>query len=158
MKRLCLLVLGVVTAMGLFAFSGVAVAGEKEDMAAIAKIREMEEASVNEATSEHATHIYSQDVQYLPPNEPALEGAEAVKAWLDGMIEQVEVTLKYNYSNVTIQGDMAFEQYGGVVTMTPKAGGETMTENVRGIHIYQKGEDGGWRITHDIWNTDAPTH
>jgi ketosteroid isomerase-like protein len=158
MRRSSLLVAGVVTFTCVFASSGVAVAGEKEDTAAIAKIREMEAASVNDATSEHVTHIYAKDVKYLPPNEPALEGAEAVKAWLDAMIGQVDVTLEYNYSSVAVKGDMAFEQYGGVVTMTPKEGGETMTENVRGIHIYHKGKDGAWKITHDIWNTDAPAH
>lgn len=158
MRHLCLLVAGAVMVSGVLGFSGAAVGGEKEDMAAIAKVREMEMASVNEATSDHVTHVYAKDVKYYPPNAAALEGTDAVKAWLDGLVGQFDANLKYTDANVVIRGDMAFEQYAGVVTMTPKAGGEAMTENVRGIHIYKKGADGAWRIAYDIWNTDTPAH
>ena len=152
------LVVGVLIVLALATLSSEAVAGSKEDMAAIEKVREMEEAAVNEGDPDQVANIYAKNVKYLPPNEPALEGTDAVRGWLEAMIEHVDAELEYTYADVTVQGDWAYEHYQGVVTMTPKEGGETTTENVRGIHIYQRGEDGSWKITHDIWNTDTPAH
>jgi ketosteroid isomerase-like protein len=85
-----------------------------------------------------------------------LKGTDAVRQWVVGLLEQVDAELEYTDSDVKVVGDWAFEQYAAVVTMTPKAGGESMTENVRGIHVYRRGEDGSWKIAHDIWNSDTP--
>ena len=156
MRQWRLVMLSVLVALAVVGVASEAVAGSKEDMAAIEKVREMEAAAVNEGNPDHVTHIYAKDVKYVPPGEPALEGTDAVREWLEAMIEHVDAELEYTWADITVQGDWAYEQYRGVVTMTPKAGGDSMTENVRGIHIYQRGKDGAWKITHDIWNTDTP--
>ncbi len=67
------------------------------------------------------------------------------------------MSLEYTGSDVTVAGDWAIERYVGTVMMTPKAGGETITETIKGIHIYRRQPDGSWRIAQDIWNSnEAP--
>ena len=151
-----LVVAGIVLVFGCVSVAGVAVAGSKEDMAAIAKVREMEVAAVNEASADHVAMIYAKGVKYIPPGEPAIEGTDAVRGWLETLIENVDADLEYTHTDVTVEGDWAFEHYAGVVTMTQKVGGASRTENVRGIHIYQRDKEGAWKITHDIWNSDTP--
>lgn len=156
MTRCGLVGVSVFLVFGLVSMAGVAAAGTEEDVAAIDKIREMEAASLNNADPSQVASIYSADVEYIPPGEPALKGTDAVRSWLTGMLEQFEGNLEYTSSDVTILGDWAFEQYAATATLTPKDGGEELVEHARGIHIYHRGEDRSWKITHDVWNYDAP--
>lgn len=156
MTRCGLVGVSVFLVFGLVSMAGVAAAGTEEDVAAIDKIREMEAASLNNADPSQVASIYSADVEYIPPGEPALKGTDAVRSWLTGMLEQFEGNLEYTSSDVTILGDWAFEQYAATATLTPKDGGEALVEQARGMHIYHRGEDGSWKITHDVWNYDAP--
>lgn len=45
----------------------------------------------------------------------------------------------------------------GDLTLTPKDGGEPVQESIKGRHVYEKQEDGSWKIAQDIWNTDRPS-
>jgi len=146
----------LVVAMGLLTLASVAWAGSKEDMAAIAELREMEATSAKEGTPEKALEIFADNVKYMPPGEPMVVGADAVRTWLVGLLEQFDLEIEYTYSDATVQGDWAYEHYEANVTMTPMTGGDTMNDQVRGIHIYQRGKDGSWKMTHDIWNSSQP--
>lgn len=155
MNRSCK-VLGVLMGLTLGAVASAAVAGSEEDKAAITKVREMEAAAVNEANASHVKMIFAENVKYLPPNQPGLVGTDAVRGWLEALLGQAYAKLEYTHSDISVHGDWAFEHFQSVVTMTPKQGGETMSQNLRGIHIYERGKDGAWKITYDIWNTDSP--
>lgn len=156
MSRCSMVVVGISLLLAFAPLAGEAVVGSQEDVAAINKVREMEATSVNSLNLETITSIYAHDVEYLPPGEPALKGTDAVQEWVAAMVEQFDVDLKYTAAEVEVIGDWAFEQYAGTATLAPKAGGDSVVEHVRGIHIYRRGEDGSWKITHDIWNSDAP--
>lgn len=156
MRRYRLVTLGALSAVVLLTLASVAVAGSEEHVAAINKIREMEAASVNNADSANVTKIYSPDVEYIPPGEPALKGTDAVREWHTALIEQFDANLEYTASDVKVMGDWAIEQYEGRVSLKPKTGGDPVVEKVRGIHVYQRGQDGAWKITRDIWNYEAP--
>lgn len=156
MKRYFLVVVGVFLVLAIVSMSSEAQAGSDEQKAAIDKVRDMEEASVNNADSSNISNIYSMDVEYIPPGEPTLKGTDAVRDWHTALIEQFDAHLEYTSSDIKVMGDWAVEQYVGTVTMKPKAGGDQMVEQVRGIHVYRRGEDGAWKITTDIWNYHAP--
>jgi ketosteroid isomerase-like protein len=156
MRRYFLVVVGVFLVLAIVSMSSEAVAGSDEHQAAIDKIREMEAASVNNADSSSIPKIYSQDVEYIPPGEPVLKGTDAVREWHMALIEQFDADLEYTASDIKVMGDWAIEQYEGNVKMTPKAGGDPIVEQVRGIHVYRRGEDGTWKITKDIWNYHVP--
>lgn len=156
MSRNSRVVGGISLLLAFACLASAAVAGSEEDVAAIDKIREMEAASVNEASAENVSMIYTADVEYIPPGEPALQGTDAVREWMLALVEQFDADLEYTAADVKVSGDWAFEQYAGNVTLTPKAGGDPVVEQVRGIHVYHRGEDGSWKITHDIWNYEAP--
>ena len=152
MQRFSLRVAGVSLVLAIVALGSEVVAGSEEDIAAINKVREMEAETVNEAKTDSVKRIYAEDVESIPPGEAILKGSDAVQRWHTDLVEQYDVELKYTGSDIKVVGDWAIEQYAGVVTMAPKSGGESMTEHVRGIHVYRRGDDGAWKITHDIWN------
>lgn len=124
------------------------------DEVAIMAVRDAEVASINSGSGD-MSHMTA-DAVSMPPGEPALNGTEALAEWLTGMMSQFDVNVNYTSSNLTLAGDWAIERYGGELTMTPKAGGDAVSETLKGIHIYGRQADGSWKMTQDIWSTDAP--
>jgi uncharacterized protein (TIGR02246 family) len=97
----------------------------------------------------------TEDCIMMGPNEPAVTGHEAIAAWHADFSEMFDIAGGYTGSEVVVLGDWAIERYTGEVTLTP-AGGDAATETIKGIHIYQRQDDGSWKIAQDIWNADVP--
>ncbi|MDH4048519.1 MAG: DUF4440 domain-containing protein [Gammaproteobacteria bacterium] len=94
--------------------------------------------------------LYAEDARLMPPNAEATIGREAVAATFSGMIEsgaRVELTVVESKSS----GDMAYNV--GTYKMT--AGGE-VSDRGKYIEVWQRGADGAWLMTNDIWNSDLP--
>lgn len=125
------------------------------DEAAIRAVLQQESMMLATGNADSVLTVYTDDVKFLPPNEPMVDGAAAAKAWAGGMFAQMSLTAKYTSSSVQVSGDMAVDRYTATLTMTPKAGA-AMTEQIKGIHVLRKGADGTWKIAQDTWNSDAP--
>jgi ketosteroid isomerase-like protein len=54
-----------------------------------------------------------------------------------------------------ISGDLAVYPYYAVMIVTPRGGSAPMTEDAKGIHVFQRDADGSWKLSHDIWNANA---
>ena len=157
MRRNAMAILaGLSLGVAILASAGLAAAGTQEDLEAIEKVRKMEVAGVNSGDPDNAVRAYADDVVQLAPNEPAIAGKSNIRAWIAGMYEQFDLKINYTSADVTVSGDWASEHYAGTATFMPKDGSASVTEDIKGIHIYKRQADGSWRITHDIWNTDAP--
>ena len=126
------------------------------DVAAINAVREQEMALVAAGSADSLAAVYAADVVVMPPNEPAVNGMEALRTWAQAMFGQMSMTGRYTSSQVTVAGDWAVDRYTAVLTATPKAGGAAMEEQIKGVHIMHRGADGAWRIAQDVWNSDAP--
>jgi ketosteroid isomerase-like protein len=126
------------------------------DVEAINQVREGEVTALATEMIDGLSAVYTDDVVFMAPNEPAVMGLQAGQEWFAGLIEQFTVTLEYTGSDVSFAGDWAIERYTGTATFTPKAEGEPLTETIKGIHIYSRQADGSWLIAQDIWNTDVP--
>ena len=55
---------------------------------------------------------------------------------------------------VVVVGDLAFHRYTGVVTFTPKQGGETTRIPRRYLDMFRRGADGRWRVLQHIFAAD----
>jgi uncharacterized protein (TIGR02246 family) len=126
------------------------------DIDAIKQIREKEIASLRDGRPDDFIAVVTSDAVFLPPDEPAVTGHEALRKWAQGMLDQFTVTGAYTGSDVIVAGDWAIERYTGTMTVTPKKGGALVEEHLRGIHIYRRQADGSWRIAQDMWNSGAP--
>jgi uncharacterized protein (TIGR02246 family) len=128
-------------------------AGEEQ---AITAVREREIRAFRAGAVDSLLAVLTTDAIIMPPNEPMLTGAEAIRTWHQNVASQFSVEGRYTDSDVSVAGDWAIERYDGVLSFTPKAGGPSMEEQLKGIHIYRRQSDGSWRIAQDIWNANAP--
>ena len=56
---------------------------------------------------------------------------------------------------VVVVGDLAFHRYTGVLTVTPKQGGEASRDNRRYLDLLRRGADGRWRVWQHIFTVNA---
>lgn len=147
--------------LGVFALAGCAPAPTQApvdtsaDVAAINALVDREIAAFSEGNIPELEAIFAADAVLMPPGEPAIESLSAAISWTEAMHEAFTVDGVYTSSDVTVSGDLAVQRFTGDLTMTPKEGGEAMSETIKGIHVLQRQADGSWKITQDVWNTDA---
>ena len=157
MKNSGQLTVPVLVAMAAFACARPAPQADTQaDVAAINAVREREVALASSGNTDSLLTVYANDVHWMPPNEPAAHGEEALKKSWETMFGQVTLNVRYTNSEVNVSGDWAVDRYTAVITATPKAGGNPIEEQIKGVHIMKRQPDGTWRIAQDVWNSDAP--
>jgi len=125
------------------------------DIAAINAVRDMEVSSLmaGDMTMPYATD----DIIVMPPNEPIVVGREAVMNWGEAFVAAVTVeSLSYDETEITVSGDLAVEHYTSSLTMRMEGAEESVTEQIKGVHVYRKQADGSWKMTLDVWNMNTP--
>ena len=135
-------------------------ASTEADVEALNQVREQEATAFIAGDPDGLVAVMTDDCLLMPPGEPLVSGHEAVRswyaAWYATLSEQFQINARYPDSEIEVVGDWAIERYAGLLTLTPKAGGDAVEQVVKGIHIYRRQPDGGWRIAQDIWNSDSP--
>ena len=98
--------------------------------------------------------LWSEDGVVMPPNEPSVTGKEAIRSWLQDLLNQFAVQLTITSEEVEVFGDWAFVRTTYTTAQTPKAGGEVVEESGKNIWIWKREADGSWKLAHNIWNLD----
>jgi ketosteroid isomerase-like protein len=126
-----------------------------EDIEAVRAVRDAEVASAISGDTVLA-HL-ADEVLVMPPNEPLVVGIDAVREWHRSMNAAYVIdSLEYVDSEVEFADNIAVETYTGRLVVTPVAGGEPLTDVIKGVHIYERQADGSWKLTKDVWNSDLP--
>ena len=123
---------------------------------AINAVRDREIRALSSGVADSLVAVLAADAVVMPPNEPTLTGADAIRTWYENTIREFSAEGRYTNAQVTVVGDWAIEHYDGVMRLTPRAGGPPMEQQMKGIHVYRRQPDGTWRIAQDIWNANAP--
>ncbi|MGH7464934.1 MAG: YybH family protein, partial [Longimicrobiales bacterium] len=99
--------------------------------------------------------LYSEDAVLMPPNAEAEDGRDAVREHLTGFPPLQAID--FERVHIDGSGDLAYVQ--GRYTMTfAMPDGQTMEDRGKYIEIWERQDDGQWRITRDIFNSDLPAH
>src|SRR6478672_7794558 len=96
-------------------------ANTEKDVAAINAVQDREVAMVATSSGDSLVTIVTSDAAYMPPDEPAVHGSDAVKKWAETAFSQVSMAGRYTSSDVTVAGDLAIARYTAELTITPKA-------------------------------------
>tara|TARA_R110002073_G_scaffold1715_3_gene12361 strand:- start:120596 stop:121123 length:528 start_codon:yes stop_codon:yes gene_type:complete len=112
--------------------------------------------AINSNELDQFLSMITEDIVFMAPNSPRLEGKEQVKPWGAGYYDAFHTTWTKTSLELVVIGEWAFEQYSYESEDTEKATGLVYRDTGKGIIIYHHDSDGVWRVARDAWNSDLP--
>ncbi len=99
---------------------------------------------------------FAEDIVYLPPDAPPLQGKEALAALIRAGVESFAARIEMVPEETTIAGEWAF-QWGTIKgVLQSHEGGDGVSLDGKWLYIYQRQTDGTWKIARDIYNSNVP--
>jgi ketosteroid isomerase-like protein len=127
--------------------------GSKEDAAALQAVRRAIDGwrnAVNAGDIDRILQITADDFEIMPPGQSALSGGSA-REFLKGFVGQFAADLQpFTNEEIIVSGDWAIQRLTYHLTLTPKSGGDPITERGDGLHILRREPGGSWRLVKDI--------
>lgn len=127
------------------------------DMNAIHGWTENYMAAIKTTDVERLLSLESDDVCYLPPNQPIVSGKEAARKWFEQYFNYFSPEEKLIILNLETQKDYAFLKGRYTFFGKVKQSGEEFRDNGKFIDIFKRQPNGDWKRTQHIWNSDNRT-
>lgn len=136
-----------------FLLSGCEPPATSTDSTLLVSYTEAWEDALNRGDIDTLLDFYTRTARVLPPNRDLATGSEAVRAEFGAMIE---AGLVGNVTSVEARtaGDIGYNV--GLYTLGT-ADGESVDRG-KFVEIWRLEDDGRWRISNDIYNSDLPAH
>lgn len=97
------------------------------------------------------------DVQIMPPGEPAVRGKGAMKEWYAGFLSQFHTTsLALSDCEVLVGDGWAVELGTYEWELEPAAGGEAVLDHGNYMQLWKLQPDDQWQFAREIWNSSTP--
>jgi uncharacterized protein (TIGR02246 family) len=133
------------------------VTAQAKDVDAIDRVREAHVTAPGSGDVDAWAACFTADPVQMPPNCPANVGAESIRGWSGGMLTAFRAELSLAPEEVAVTGaEWAFERGAYAITLTPKAGGDSIRDAGKYVTLYERQADGGWLVARDTWNSDDP--
>ena len=124
-----------------------------EDQAALRSFAVRDSGFVTSRNWDALAAGYSVDAVRMPPNQPPVEGRDAIRRWL----ERLPPITSFNFRLVDLQGAgaVAFMRGSYSVTAVPP-GVAPVSDSGKILVVFRKQADGSWLRVADAWNSDLP--
>jgi uncharacterized protein (TIGR02246 family) len=122
------------------------------DRAAIEAASDRWVAAAQAGQWDSVANLYSDDAVIMPPNMASGQGRASVREHL-GAFPPLE-SMSFDHDDIDGCGDLAYVQ--GRYTFRFNVDGQSVEDRGKYIEIWERGDDGQWRITRDIFNSDMP--
>ena len=100
---------------------------------------------------------YADDAVWMPPATEEIMGKAAAKQIMQGVLDEITVEEQITMEEqVVLSPDWVLDRGTYALTRTPKAGGEAEEAVGTFLTLWNRQEDGSWKIAYDIWNSDRP--
>jgi uncharacterized protein (TIGR02246 family) len=128
-----------------------------EDEAAVRAVDDAWAKAATAGDGKAIAALYSDDAVLLPPMEPQVQGEAAKQYWMT-FADNFSAEAELKTTTLEGRGDLAYSAGTYRMTLTPKKpGAKPMpTEEGKYLEVMKKQADGSWKISHDIWNPNAP--
>jgi ketosteroid isomerase-like protein len=98
--------------------------------------------------------LFIENAVVMPPNEPILQGREAIKTNQEAFPPNTEFMTQV--VEVDGRGDIAYVRGSYSLKIEMEGVPEPIQDSGKYISILRKQEDGSWLFAVDIWNSDMP--
>ena len=124
------------------------------DLAAITEFNQRYLQAINDGDIEALSDLTTDDHVLLAPNARPLAGRTANIDAMRRAFEQFKIDESWDPVETEVSGDWAWQRGSYQVVATPKAGGTARSVTGNFLRIYQRQDDGSWRMTRDMFNSD----
>ncbi len=102
--------------------------------------------------------LYTDDTVKMQPDEPAIFGKENLRASFKPLFDNFNTSCVLYPEEAYVDGDLGYARGTYSISITPKAGGETISVMPDGkyLTILKRQADGSWKIYWDCWNSNVP--
>ena len=90
----------------------------------------------------------------MPPNHGAVEGRAAIAAFFAGFPPME--SLRFGPVEAHGAGDVAYVYGNYSLAMLPPGAESAVTDHGKYIEVWRRQEDGSWKLSRDIFNSDVP--
>ena len=133
------------------------VATTEADMEAIGGLQTTYLAALDASDAEQYAALFTDDGVLMTPNEPPVNGSEAIDAQLQAVFDQVDFeNHDISTAEMVVLGDWAFARGTLTGTMAEKPDGEPIESTRSWVMIFRRQPEGSWRIARYILNSDDP--
>jgi ketosteroid isomerase-like protein len=108
------------------------------------------DAALNAKDIDALAALYTDDARMMAPNMEMSTGVEGVRAVIGGMIE-AGLSGELTSVETVVYGDIGYNVGTYVLTA-----GDEQADVGKFIETWVRGDDGAWRISNDIFNSDLP--
>lgn len=100
--------------------------------------------------------LWTEDGVQMPPGAPANEGKETILTGLRGALQIFSFSdMQINVEEVQNAGDWAYARGVYTVTYLPNDGSDAIFIDGKFMSIFQKQDDGTWKLHRDIFNSNV---
>lgn len=100
--------------------------------------------------------FYADSAVLMPPNHAIVEGRDAIRTFLQGMVDAGFAGITLDTTTIESAGDLAYGRGRYTLRMTPR-GQATVEDTGKYVVVYRRQRDGAWRAVADIFNSDRPS-
>jgi uncharacterized protein (TIGR02246 family) len=130
---------------------------QAKDEAAIRGIMSSYEEALNASNTAAVMPLYTEGGVFMPPNSHSAVGKAAVRQAYDAVFKAITLHVKFTIAEVVVMSpEWAFVRTNSAGTNKINATGATSPEGNQELFIFNKGEDGKWRIARYSFSTTNP--
>lgn len=147
----------------------------EQDPGAVGQLRERYIAAVNDGDLDTLMGFWTDDGVLIPPGQPAASGKETIRAWYQGMFNQVDADIDIRSAETRISGDWGYDRGTFTMALASKAAAGTGTaapgtppgpaaadvktpaspQTFNYVVIVERGAGGDWKVARNIWTPDV---
>jgi len=148
----------LITAAAVLALSaGVVAAEHHADRTKIETVLSTYEKALNASDADTVMTLYADDGVFMPQHSVPNVGKEAVRAAYDGVFQAIKLDIEFTVDEILqVAPEWAFAQTRTEGFVTVNATGVKGPEATQGLFVFQKQDDGKWKIARYIFTTTNP--
>ena len=126
------------------------------DIAAVQSIWPQYCAALIDGDMDRWISLWIDDGVQMPPDTPAKTGKQNIREAMQPLLDLYGWDISILPEETHVAGDWAFSRGNYSWAWTPKAAGEKMAGAGKFLTIFQKQDDGLWKIARDCFNGNGP--
>ncbi len=147
----------IVAAAALALSAGVATAADQADLEKIETVLSTYEEALNASDADTVMTLYADDGVFMAQHSAPNVGTEAIRATYDGVFEAITLNIEFTVDEIhQMSPDWAFARTRSEGFVTINATGDRGPEANQELFVFQKQDDGNWKIAQYIFSTINP--